>query len=81
MAVERIFQQVYDALQLHGKECPMDEVVDLCPNLTWNEVFLAVDYLSRTGQIYVQLDSERTYRVQVQHAAVAEAGQVSAGRR
>lgn len=31
--------------------CDLEEVVRQCPNLTWNQVFLVVDHLSRTGQI------------------------------
>ena len=41
----------------------MEEVASLCPDLTWNQVFLAIDYLSRTGQVCVMMDSEKTYRV------------------
>jgi hypothetical protein len=31
--------------------CDLDEVMRRCPTLTWNQIFLAVDHLSRTGQI------------------------------
>jgi hypothetical protein len=47
----------------------MEEVVNLCPELTWNQVFLAVDYLRRGGEIRVMLDGYRTYRVQAHHDA------------
>ena len=49
----------------------MEEVVALCPELTWNQVFLAIDYLSRTGQICVTVDPGRTYRVQASPAPAA----------
>jgi hypothetical protein len=49
----------------------MEEVVGLCPELTWNQVFLAIDYLSRTGQICVTIDPGRTYRVQASHVPAA----------
>jgi hypothetical protein len=42
----------------------LEEVVDLCPELTWNQVFLAIDHLSRTGQVRVTLGVGRTYCVQ-----------------
>lgn len=62
-AVETI-AQVRLALEQRGIDCAMEEVVGLCPDLTWNQVFLAIDYLSRTGQVRISLDPNRTYRVQ-----------------
>lgn len=29
----------------------LDQLLDRCPNATWNEVFAVVDHLSRTGII------------------------------
>ena len=31
--------------------CDLEEVMRQCANLTWNQVFLAVDRLSRSGEI------------------------------
>ncbi len=31
--------------------CDLEDVTRRCPNLTWNQVFLVVDRLSRTGQV------------------------------
>lgn len=56
--------RVQSALESLGSDCPMEEVIGLCPELTWNQVFLAIDYLSRTGRICVTIDPGRTYRVQ-----------------
>jgi hypothetical protein len=67
MAVSTIISRVHSALEDLGTDCPMEEVMGLCPDLTWNQVFLAIDYLSRTGQIRVTLDSGRTYRVAASH--------------
>ena len=64
MLVSAMIDRVQDALDNLGTECPIEEVAALCPDLTWNQVFLAIDYLSRTGQVRVLLDSGRTYRVQ-----------------
>jgi hypothetical protein len=79
MGITAIFDRVQGALENLGAECPMEEVVGLCPELTWNQVFLAIDYLSRTGIIRVTLDPGRTYRVQVLHAPVTGDSLVSAG--
>ncbi len=70
MAVVDIFSRVQCALENHGTDCAMEEGVEFCPELTWNQVFLAIDYLSRTGQVQVTLDSGRTYRVLAHHAPV-----------
>ena len=81
MAVLDIIDRVQHALENLGTDCAMEEVAGLCPELTWNQVFLAVDYLSRTGQVHVTLDSGRTYRVAVQPGSVAGCPSGSAGAR
>ena len=63
MVISAIIDRVHDALEQLGTDCPMEDVTALCPDLTWNQVFLAVDYLSRSGQIRVTLDAESNYRV------------------
>ena len=72
MVAVTTYQQVHQALEKLGTDCSMEEVASLCPDLTWNQVFLAIDYLSRTGHVRVMLDSGRTYRVQVQALPPAE---------
>lgn len=67
MRVGTMVQEVYHALEQLGTDCPLEEVGALCPHLSWNEVFLAVDYLSRSGQIRMTVDDGRTYRVQAVH--------------
>ena len=42
--------QVIDVM-LHTRTCDFEKVTRQCPNLTWNQVFLAVDRLSRSGEI------------------------------
>lgn len=42
--------QVLDTIWA-GPICDLEDVAHRCPTLTWNQVFLAVDHLSRTGQI------------------------------
>jgi hypothetical protein len=64
MAFSAIIERVHEALEQLGTACAMEEVVGLCPELTWNQVFLAIDYLSRTGQVLITRDTGRTYRVQ-----------------
>jgi hypothetical protein len=73
MILAAIIVRVHSALEQLDTDCSMEEVVTLCPELTWNQVFLAIDDLSRTGQVRVTLDGDRTYRVQAHHAVTVEA--------
>ncbi|QPD02449.1 MAG: hypothetical protein Nkreftii_000223 [Candidatus Nitrospira kreftii] len=68
MGLAAIIVRVHSALEQLGSDCSMEELVDLCPELTWNQAFIAIDYLSRSGQVRVTVDGDRTYRVQAQHA-------------
>lgn len=65
MLVAAIIERVHRALEEYGKECSMEEVVGLCPDLTWNQVYLAIDYLNKTGIVRVALDPNRTYTIHV----------------
>lgn len=65
MNMAAIIDDVRMRLEANGPECRIDEVVDLCPDLTWNQVFLAVDYLNRTSQVQLVLDRAYRYRVKV----------------
>jgi hypothetical protein len=72
MTVSATIARVHDALEQLGTDCALEEVTGLCPELTWNQVFLAIDYLSRTGEVRVTLDPDRTYRVQASRAATVQ---------
>jgi len=65
--------QVRERLEQRGTACPLEEVMELCPELTWNQVFLAIDHLSRTGQVRVTMDVGKTYTVQAYRAVAAVA--------
>jgi len=45
----------------------LDQLLDRCPNATWNEVFAVVDHLSRTGSI--RLSSKGMGKYHVEHRA------------
>jgi len=57
--------QVLMVLQQQGKRCSVDEVVGFCSDLTEDQVFLAIDYLTRTRQVCRTLDANRTSWVSV----------------
>jgi cytochrome oxidase assembly protein ShyY1 len=66
MTMAVITERVRSVLEQRGTACLLEEVPQLCPDLTWNQVFLAIDYLSRTGQVAVStLDGGQGYRVQI----------------
>ncbi|MDF0664736.1 MAG: hypothetical protein P0119_01545 [Nitrospira sp.] len=67
MTLAAIIVRVHCVLEQLGTDCSMEELVTLCPELTWNQVFLAIDYLSRSGQIRMILAGDKTYRVKVYH--------------
>ncbi|OYT22008.1 MAG: hypothetical protein CCU26_00110 [Nitrospira sp. UW-LDO-01] len=48
---------------LQQQETPylMEQVTKLCPDLTDDQVFLAIDYLTRSGQVCLTMDSNRMY--------------------
>ncbi len=64
MKLAAIKVRVHRALERLGTGCSMAEVVTLCPELRWNQVFLAIDDLSRGGQVRVTRDGDGTDRVQ-----------------
>jgi hypothetical protein len=43
--------------------CNIDEVMKECPDLTWNQVFLEVDRLSRDGYVALKLEQRGRYSV------------------
>lgn len=45
--------------------CLLDELVSACSGLTWNQVFLAVDRLSRTGRVQLTRAGVGKYAVRL----------------
>jgi hypothetical protein len=58
--------QVID-IMLQRRTCDLEEVTRQCPNLTWNQVFLAVDHLSRNGELMLMPRGRGTYTVTFPH--------------
>ena len=58
--------QVID-IMLQRRTCDLEEVTRQCTNLTWNQVFLAVDRLSRNGEILLMPRGRGTYTVTFPH--------------
>ena len=58
--------QVTDVMH-HTGSCDLEEVTHQCPDLTWNQVFLAVDRMSRRGEIRLVPSGRGTYTVAFPH--------------
>jgi hypothetical protein len=58
--------QVIDMLH-RAHACELEEVTRQCPNLTWNQVFFAVDRLSRSGEIVLLPRGRGSYTVTFPH--------------
>jgi hypothetical protein len=44
-------------------ECDLEELVRVCPSYTWNQVFMEVDRLSRTGELRLLSKGRGRYTV------------------
>ena len=53
MSMPILSKRIQTTLEQLGTECPLEEVMNLCPEITWNQLFLAIDHLSRAGQIRI----------------------------
>jgi hypothetical protein len=59
-----VTERILDAV--HGAPgCELEDLVLRLPELTWNQVFLEVDRLSRTGQVRVTAMGEGTYAIKL----------------
>jgi hypothetical protein len=65
MDTTTLSNRVKTTLEQVGTDCPLEAMMDLCPELTWNQMFLAIDDLSRRGEVLLTMESDRTYRVQM----------------
>lgn len=45
----------------HVPGCSLGELTFICSDLTWNQVFLEIDRLSRTGRVRLQLAGRSLY--------------------
>ena len=57
-----IEEAILDKLRESGP-CCLDDVVTYIPNLTWGEVFIAVDRMSRDGRLSLRQLGYSTYQI------------------
>lgn len=58
--------QVIDIVHRAGG-CDLEEITRQCANLTWNQVFLAIDSMSRRGEIMLVPRGRGLYTVTFPH--------------
>ena len=61
---DRIFKAVQEA-----PGCQLDHLAVSLPDVTWNQVFLEVDRMSRTGQIRVEPKGNGDYTLDLSRSA------------
>lgn len=49
---------------LRSPGCHIEDILHECPGLTWNQVFLEVDRLSREGKVILNRQRRGLYSVQ-----------------
>ena len=55
----------------------LDDIVLECPDLTWNQVFLTIDRLSREGALTLTPRGRGLYTVELSNEALHEARQAA----
>ena len=61
-------ERIGEILQSTGP-CTLDEVVTYLPNLSWSEVFVAVDQMSRDGRVSLRQVGYSTYQIALKRVA------------
>ena len=51
--------------------CLFEQIVTVCPGLTWNQIFSEVDRLSREGRVHLSQEKPGVYRVRSPKSASA----------
>jgi hypothetical protein len=55
--------QAVMSVVLRSQGCELEEIVRDCPGLTWNQIFLEIDRLSREGDVVLSLQQPGGYSV------------------
>jgi len=50
--------------------CTLEDIVFACPDLTWNQVFIAIDRLSRAGALMLKPKGRGVYTLHLSNKAV-----------
>jgi len=62
MNQQDVVHQIHDVIRQSPNSDP-EEIVLACSDLTWNQVFLELDRMSRLGQVVLKKERPGRYRV------------------
>jgi hypothetical protein len=48
-----------------ASSCSFEQLMTICPGLTWNQIFLEVDRLNRDSRLHLSLDKPGVYRIRL----------------
>jgi hypothetical protein len=63
MATARDLNTILLEMVEQSPDCDVDELATHCPQATWNQVFLTLDNLSRSGQVTLRQQGPGRYKV------------------
>lgn len=63
MAVARDLGAIILEMVEQRSDCDLEELAAHCPQATWNQLFLALDGLSRAGQVTLRQQGPGQYKV------------------
>jgi hypothetical protein len=67
--VEEVLMEALGMAQ--GTSCLFEQLITVCPGLTWNQIFYEVDRLSREGRVQLSQEKPGVYRVRLPKPASA----------
>ena len=53
--------------------CTLEDIMLACPDLTWNQVFIAIDHLTREGALMLKPKGRGVYTLHLSNNAVRPA--------
>jgi hypothetical protein len=60
-------KQVMEIIR-RSSQCDLEDVAFACPGLTWNQVFMAIDRLSREGAVNLRNSGPGRYTVSIENS-------------
>jgi len=62
MTQETVATRILDVVS-RSPGCLLEDLTRACPDLTWNQIFLEVDHLSRSGQVILTRKGPGAYTI------------------
>lgn len=60
-------KRVESELENRDAGCEVETLIQLCSDLTWNQIFFAIDDLSRSGRVRLTLGAGGRYHVHIRN--------------